>query len=160
MPKVDLNSVPRSHGSGYPEPFHEPCKDRFTERLSQATLLTQFGVNLVTLRPGAWSSQRHWHEKEDEFVYVLSGEVTLLTDSGEEVLRAGDAAGFKSNNGDGHCLQNRSKADALVLEVGSRMAGEQVWYSDIDMKTNVGGKPTHYAHRDGRPYADAGRKGP
>ena len=158
--RIDPKTVTPVIGTLYPAPFDQPCRARERRKLGDEAGLTQFGVNLLRLPPGTWSSQRHWHEKEDEFVYVLSGEVTLLTDSGEEVLRAGDAAGFKSNNGDGHCLQNRSKADALVLEVGSRMEGEQVWYSDIDMKTNVGGKPTHYAHRDGRPYADAGRKGP
>lgn len=158
--RIDPRTVAPVIGTLYPPPFDEPCRSRERRKLGDEAGLTQFGVNLLRLPPGAWSSQRHWHEKEDEFVYVLSGEVTLVTDSGEEVLRAGDAAGFKSNNGDGHCLQNRSNADATVLEVGSRIAGEQVWYSDIDMKTNVGSKPTPYAHRDGRPYEDKGRKGP
>jgi uncharacterized cupin superfamily protein len=134
MPKVDLNSVPRSHGSGYPEPFHEPCKDRFTERLSQATLLTQFGVNLVTLRPGAWSSQRHWHEKEDEFVYVLSGELVLVEDDGETLLRAGDAAAWKAGVRNGHHLQNRGRVDAQFIAIGSRDNDDFGEYSDIDLR--------------------------
>jgi uncharacterized cupin superfamily protein len=99
--------------------------------------LTQYGVNLLRLPPGAWSSQQHWHAKEDEFVYVLSGEVVLVTNFGDELLRAGDRAGFKADDPDGHCLQNRSAADAMVLEVGSRIPGESATYSDIDMKARL-----------------------
>ena len=113
--------------------------------------MTQFGVNLLRLPPGAWSSQRHWHTAEDEFVYVLSGEVTLVTDSGDEILRAGDCAGFKAGDPNGHCLQNRSQADAVVLEIGSRFPEEDACdYPDIDMIAPAGAP--HYAHRDGTPY--------
>jgi len=119
--------------------------------------LTQFGVNLLRLPPGAWSSQRHWHTGEDEFVYVLSGEVVLLSDGGEEVLRAGDAAGFKANDGNGHCLQNRSAHDAQVLEIGTRVPQSMGYYSDIDMIAQPGGGL--YAHRDGTPYPKAERRG-
>src|SRR5581483_9194561 len=90
MPKLDVASIQKRTGSGYPAPFHEPVRSRIRQRLGDAGGLTQFGVNLLTLPPGAWSSQRHWHTGEDEFVYVLSGEVTLITNKGEEVLRAGD----------------------------------------------------------------------
>src|SRR5690348_15374688 len=100
---------------------------------------------LLRLPPGAWSSQRHWHAKEDEFVYVLSGEVVLVTDPGEEVLRAGDCAGFKRSDPDGHCLQNRSTADAMVPEIGSRITGEYATYTDIDMKSKPG---VGYVHKD------------
>jgi len=103
-------------------PFDEPCRKRERRRLGDAAGLTQFGVNLLRLPPGAWSSQRHWHTKEDEFVFVLSGEVVLVTDSGEEVLRAGDAAGFKADDPNGHCLRNRSNRDAQVLEIGTPSA--------------------------------------
>ena len=104
------------------------------------------------------SALRHAHTRQDEFVYVLSGEVVLLTDAGEEVLRAGDAAGFPANDLDGHCLQNRSDKPAEVLEVGTRVAGDAAYYSDIDMVAPAGGKPARFTHRDGTPYPDAGRR--
>jgi uncharacterized cupin superfamily protein len=129
-------------------------------RLGDPAALTQFGVNLLRLPPGAWSSQRHWHTGEDEFVYVLSGEVVLVSDAGEEVLRAGDCAGFPANDRDGHCLQNRSGQDAAVLEIGSRVTGSVAYYPDIDMVAPAGGKPTAYTHRDGTPYEGIRRRGP
>jgi uncharacterized cupin superfamily protein len=124
--------------------------------------LSQFGVNLLRLPPGAWSSQRHWHTSEDEFVYVLSGEVVLVTDGdgGEEVLRAGDAAGFPAGDENGHCLQNRSDRDAEVLEIGTRDPGSIGYYSDIDMVAPARGKPAIYTRRDGTPYPDVRRRGP
>src|SRR5262249_56465364 len=118
--------------------------------LAIAAGLTQYGVNVLRLPPGAWSSQRHWHAKEDEFIYVLSGEVVLATDAGEEVLRAGDCAGFKGGDPDGHCLQNRGTADTMVLEIGSRIPGEYSTYSDIDIKTEPG---VTYNHKHGTSYA-------
>lgn len=158
MPKrIDLPGLEAVVGTLYPPPFDEPCRARERKRLGDAAGLTQFGVNLLRLPPGAWSSQRHWHEREDEFVYVISGEVTLVTDDGEEVLRAGDAAGFKANDRNGHCLQNRSDRDAVVLEIGSRLAGEKAHYSDIDMMSHAAGS---YTHRDGTPYPKAARRGP
>src|SRR6266513_3352291 len=108
MPKLDPTSIPQRKGSSYPEPFNKEPANRIRQRLGDAGGLTQFGVNLLRLPPGAWSSQRHWHTGEDEFVYVVSGEVVLVTDAGEEVLRAGDAAGFPAGDTNGHCLQNRS----------------------------------------------------
>ncbi|HJY47415.1 MAG TPA: cupin domain-containing protein, partial [Stellaceae bacterium] len=104
-------------GTLYPSPYDVPCRPRERTKLGDAAGLSQFGVNLLRLPPGAWSSQRHWHTREDEFVYVLSGEIVLVTDGGEEVLRAADAAGFPAGDTNGHCLQNRSNADALVLEI-------------------------------------------
>lgn len=161
MPKrIDPRTVEPVLGSLYPPPFDKRCRARERRKLGDVAQLTQFGVNLLRLPPGAWSSQRHWHVKEDEFIYVLEGEVTLVTDEGPELLHAGDAAGFKANDPDGHCLQNRSSADALVLEMGSRVPDEVVYYSDIDMRTVPGGKPTPYAHRDGTPYTDFRRRGP
>ncbi len=124
--------------------------------LGNAADLTQFGVNLLRLPTGAWSSQRHWHSEGDEFVYVLSGEVVLVTDTGEETLVTGDAAGFKGGEPDGHCLQNRSEQEALVLEIGSRIAGETGSYSDIDMI----GRGGAYLHKDGTPYPAQERRGP
>lgn len=138
MPKIDLESVKTVSGSRYPAPYDAPCKERVSLRLSDAAGLTQFGVNLLTLKPGVWSSQRHWHEKEDEFVYVIEGEVVLVTDAGEEVLRVGECAGFKAGVRDGHKLENRSNADARLLVVGSRDDADWGEYSDIDMKFHAG----------------------
>ncbi len=115
---------------------------------------------MLHLPPGAWSSQRHWHTANDEFVYVLSGEVTLVTDDGAEILRAGDAAGFRANDPNGHCLQNRSSVNAHVLEIGTRVADDTGHYNDIDMLAPAGGKPAIYTHRDGTPYPDIKRRGP
>ena len=149
--KIDIASAPHIRGAAYPPPFHEPCDARQRWRLGDAAGLSQFGVNLMRLPAGAWSSQRHWHSAEDEFVYILEGEVVLVTDAGEEVLTAGDCAGFKADDGDGHHLQNRSGAEAVLLEIGSRRRGEgSVDYPDIDLQFPKGGKGFH--HRDGRPY--------
>jgi uncharacterized cupin superfamily protein len=134
MGKINQETAPRGEGTRYPAPYDAPCKARRWVRLGDATDLTQFGVNLVTLDPGVWSSQRHWHEKEDEFVFVLEGELVLVTDAGEETLRAGDSAGFKAGVRDGHCLQNRSGAVARFLVVGGRDDDDWGEYSDIDMK--------------------------
>lgn len=147
-------------GTFYPPPYDEPCRVRERTRLGAAAGLTQFGVNLLRLPPGAWSSQRHWHTAEDEFVYVLSGEVVLVTDDGEEVLKAGDSAGFKADDPNGHCLQNRSGRDAQVLEIGTRVAGNMAYYSDIDMVAPAGGRPAAYTQRDGTPYPNIRRRGP
>src|SRR4051812_26473700 len=120
--KLDLNAIASRIGTGYPSPYDEPCRRRERKALGDAAGLTQFGVNLLRLPPGEWSSQRHWHSAEDEFVYVLAGEVTLVTNEGEEVLRSGDCAAFKAGDPNGHHLQNRSNADVLLLEVGNRDA--------------------------------------
>ena len=154
MPKIDLSRLSPVVGSKYPKPFDEPCRKRERRRLGDAAGLTQFGVNLMRLPPGAWSSQRHWHAQEDEFVYVLSGEVWLITDAGEEQLRAGDCAGFKAGVRDGHHLQNRSSSDAVLLEVGSRDDRDYGKYSDIDMVFNSSRYSAEgvFAHKDGRPY--------
>jgi uncharacterized cupin superfamily protein len=158
--RIDVSRLERIVGTLYPPPFDEPCRARERTRLGDVAGLTQFGVNLLRLPPGAWSSQRHWHTGEDEFVFVLSGEVVLVSDASEEVLRAGDAAGFPANDGDGHCLQNRSGQDAVVLEIGSRVLGSVAYYSDIDMVAPAGGKPAAYTHRDGTPYEGIRRRGP
>jgi len=151
MPKkIDLNSVREHMGSGYPSPFDAACARRVRKRLGDAAGLSDFGVNLLRLPPGAWSSQRHWHSHEDEFLFVLEGELVLVTNSGEEVLRAGNCTGFKAGINDGHHLQNRSNRDALVLEVGSRReADDETAYSDIDM---LALKTGAFVHKDGSPY--------
>ena len=151
MPKkIDVNSTQVVVGSRYPPPYHEPCAQRLRRRLGDAAGLTQFGVNLTRLPAGAWSSQRHWHAAEDEFVYVVEGELVLVTDAGEEILRPGDCAGFKAGEPDGHQLQNRSGKDALFLEVGSRRPQEdEVAYPDIDLKIRGG---AGFTRKNGQPY--------
>ena len=148
--KINIAAVSRRVGSGYPAPFDRPCRERIRQALGDAAGLTQFGINLLRLPPGAWSSQRHWHTCEDEFVYVLAGELVLVTDAGEETLRVGDCAGFKAGAADGHHLQNRTNSEALILEVGSRQPdADVVDYPDIDLRWVGPGGPTH---KDGRSY--------
>lgn len=103
--KIDLKTVPVVTGSRYPAPFDAPCAARSRQRLGDAAELTDFGVNLLRLPPGVWSSQRHWHSSEDEFLYVLEGEVVLVTNAGEQILKAADCVGFKAGVADGHHLQ-------------------------------------------------------
>jgi len=158
--RIDAAGLTPIVGTLYPSPFDLPCRARVRTKLGDPAGLMQFGVNLLRLPPGAWSSQRHWHTGEDEFVYVLAGEVVLVTSAGEEVLRAGDSAGFPANDLDGHCLQNRSERDAEVLEIGSRVSGSVGYYPDIDMVAPAGGKPAAYTHRDGTPYQNIRRRGP
>jgi uncharacterized cupin superfamily protein len=155
--KIDLHAAKTVTGSRYPSPYHEPCSKRTRRPLGDAAGLTSFGVNLTRLAPGTWSSQRHWHSAEDEFIYVVEGEVILVTDSGEETLHAGDCAGFKAGSPDGHHLQNRSGRDALYLEVGARRPEEdEVAYPDIDMILPKG--HGGFARKDGKPYPPAERR--
>lgn len=149
--KLKIEAIQSIPGSGYPAPFDEPCRHRERKQLGNAASLTQFGVNLLRLPPGSWSSQRHWHSAEDEFVFILEGEVVLVTDDGEEVLSAGECAGFRANEPDGHHLQNRSSRDAAVLEVGSRSNADATVYPDIDMIIAAG--TDTYTRRDGTPYS-------
>lgn len=150
MPKIDIASVPERTGSSYPAPFHEPCSARIRRRLGDAGGLGDFGVNLLRLEPGVWSSQRHWHSAEDEFVFVLEGEVVLVTGKGEEVLRAGECAAFPKGVADGHHLVNRSQRVAAVLEIGSRSDRDLCTYSDIDM--TVSDSDGIFRHGDGTAY--------
>lgn len=160
MPKrIDPNDLPANLGTFYPPPYDQPCRARERRKLGDAAGLTQFGVNLLQLKPGVWSSQRHWHTEQDEFVYVISGEVVLVTDDGEEILKAGDCAGFKAGEKDGHHLQNRSDSDAMLLEVGTRTPTDSGEYSDIDMAFHIGG-PAKFTRKDGTPYTDIKQRGP
>ncbi len=136
----------------YPEPFNEPCSKREWREMGNALGLTQFGVNLTVLPPGTWSSQRHWHMKEDEFVYILDGEVVLVTDDGEQTLRAGMAAGFPAGKRDGHHLINRSDRPARLIEMGTRAETENGEYSDIDMIFAARDGVESYFHKNGKPY--------
>jgi uncharacterized cupin superfamily protein len=152
MPKIDIASVPSDTVCNYPDPFHRPIEGRARQRLDNAAGLTQFGVNLTTLKPGAWSSQRHWHRNEDEFIYVLSGELVLREDHGETLLKPGDAAGWKADSRVGHCLINRSQRDAVYIEVGTRAAVETAVYPDIDMRAERDKTGARYLHKTGEPY--------
>jgi uncharacterized cupin superfamily protein len=148
--KIDIPTAPRTENSAYPPPFNQPCHGRLRAALGDAAGLSQFGVNLLHLPPGRWSSQRHWHTDEDEFVWVLSGEVVLVTDTGEQTLHAGDCAGFPAGEPNGHHIQNRSAAEAVLLEVGSRRpATDSVDYPDIDLRWS---EATGDVRRDGTPY--------
>lgn len=151
MPKIDVSAAPKRTGTGYPPEFNVPCAERVRHRLGDAGGLTDFGVNLMHLPPGCWSSQRHWHSNEDEFVYVLEGELTLVEEDGATVLRAGDCAAFRKDSGNGHHLINKSDRVAIYLDVGTRSpASDVVTYSDIDMKlTQAEGR---FVHKDGTPY--------
>ncbi len=154
MPKIDLETVPVLTGTGYPAPFAGAVAGRSRMRIGDAGGLTQYGVNICTLKPGAASAHRHWHKNEDEFVYMLSGEAVLVEDSGESVLTAGDAAAFPAGAADGHHLVNRSKADAVFLEVGTRAVSESVEYADpaVDMRAVKDEKGWRYLHKDGQSW--------
>jgi uncharacterized cupin superfamily protein len=152
MPKIDIAALPLDTATNYPAPFNKAVEGRARKRLGKAAGLTQFGVNLCTLKPGAASSQRHWHENEDEFVYVLAGEVVLCEDGGETVLKPGDAAGWQAGVPKGHCLVNRSDRDAVFLEVGTRAKTERAHYSDIDMMVVRDHREFRYTHKNGAPY--------
>ncbi len=149
---LDPKSVTPRRGSAYPAPFGEPLAGREKRALGDPLQLTQFGVNLVTLAPGSWSSQRHWHANEDEFIYVLEGEVTLVTDAGEETLGPGMAAGFPAGKADGHHLINRSEKPVVYLEVGTRAANEVAAYSDIDMVARKCDGRFVFTRKNGEPY--------
>ncbi|HJS91758.1 MAG TPA: cupin domain-containing protein [Steroidobacteraceae bacterium] len=151
MKKIDISAAEVTVGSGYPTPYDEPCRQRKRVRLGNAAGLSQFGVNLLRLPTGVWSSQRHWHSAEDEFVYVLEGEVVLVSAAGEEVLRAGECAGFRAGDEDGHHLQNRADREAVLLEIGTRNPqADAVDYPDIDLMIRAGARA--FLHKDGTPY--------
>jgi uncharacterized cupin superfamily protein len=149
MPKIDIAALPLDRTTGYPPPFNKAVEGRERKRLGRAAGLTQFGVNICTLKPGASSSQRHWHEKEDELVYVLEGEVVLLEDTGETTLKAGDAAAWKAGAANGHCLINRTNRDAKIIEIGTRAPGEVAHYPDIDLKVVRDEQGARYTRKDG-----------
>ncbi|MFN7056596.1 cupin domain-containing protein [Hyphomonas sp.] len=155
MPRIDIAEAPEGQGTRYPAPFGAPCAGRRWRALGAAAGLTQFGVNLVTLDAGVWSSQRHWHTDEDEFVWVLEGEVVMVTDAGREVLRAGDCAGFPAGRADGHHFINESDAPARLLVAGSRSEADACHYSDIDMHLHPGrydDSAPRYTRKDGTPF--------
>jgi uncharacterized cupin superfamily protein len=148
MPKIDLQSIPQINRTGYPAPFDQAVQGRWYRRVAPATGLTDFGVSHVVLKPGAWSSQRHWHAGEDEFLVMVAGQAVLIDDGGEHLLGAGDCAAFPKSDGNGHHLVNRSDADCTFVVVGggTNQGGD---YPDIDMTFDADGT---YRHKDGMPY--------
>jgi uncharacterized cupin superfamily protein len=157
MPKIDIAHAPRFKGASYPPPFDLPCREREGIRLGNTAGLTQFGVNIMTLKPGVWASQRHWHAREDEFVYVITGELVLIEDGGEIILQPGDCAAWPAGIRDGHHLVNRSTVPASFLVVGSRRDDDWGEYPDIDLRFNADRysgrrQGPGFAHKDGTPY--------
>lgn len=151
-PAFDPMDVPPRIGNSYPAPFDEGSKEREKRRLGDFGGLTNFGVNLTILPPGQGSALRHWHTMQDEFVFVVSGELTLITDAGEQILPAGMCAAFPKNRADGHCLVNRSDAPASYLEVGDRTPGDEVDYPGADLRVGwVDGGP-QFQKKDGTAY--------
>ena len=152
MPKIDLDRVPAKAGSSYPAPFKAMADGRIKQALGDAGGLTQFGVNLTRLPPGAATAQRHWHETEDELVFVVSGDLVLIEEGGETPLGAGEAATFKAGHADGHYLLNRSAADAVVLEIGTRASDERCHYPDIDLVYEKRSGQIRFTNKAGEPY--------
>jgi uncharacterized cupin superfamily protein len=157
MPKIDVDKLPIDTRTGYPEPFRQAVVGRERKRLGVAAGLDQFGVNLSRLKPGAASSQRHWHQFEDEFIYVIEGELVLVENDGESLLHPGDAAGWKAGVANGHCLINRTDRDAVYLEIGTRAPREVAEYSEIDMRAERNGADQRYVHKSGAPYPSSER---
>jgi uncharacterized cupin superfamily protein len=152
MPKIDIAKLQTDTRTAYPAPFDRVVMGRIRKRLGNAVGLDQFGVNLTTLKPGAASALRHWHEREDELVYILEGEVVLIEDEGETVLKPGDAAGFKADSRNGHQLVNKSQRDAVYLEIGTRSKHERVDYPDVDLMVVRDDSGMRYTHKNGEPY--------
>jgi len=156
MPKIDIAKASVRTRSVYPDPWGAVTQGREKSALGDLAGLTQFGVNLTRLKPGAASVLRHWHETEDEFVYVLEGEIVLIEDGGTTVLRPGDAAGFKAGVSNGHHLVNKSQRDALYLEVGTRAKRERAHYSDVDLVYDKDEHGFRFSRRSGEPYPKNG----
>lgn len=152
MPKIDIGAVPTDTSTLYPQQFRDVVNGREKQKLGNAVGLTQFGVNLTRIKPGAASALRHWHHHEDEFIYMIEGELVLVENDGEILLKPGDAAGFKAGVNNGHCLINRSTRDALYLEVGTRAPSERVDYPDVDCVLERSGVTATYSRRSGEPY--------
>ncbi|MDP6120990.1 MAG: cupin domain-containing protein [Rhodospirillales bacterium] len=152
LPAFDPMCVTAQSRSNYPASFQALVRGRHRRALGDAAGLNNFGVNLTRLEPGAASAQRHWHTLQDEFIYILEGEATLVTEAGEQTLTTGMAAGFPAGLADGHHLVNRGAGDLLYLEVGDRTAGDEVDYPDIDLKRGLLDGKGRFVHDDGTPY--------
>jgi len=152
LPALDPAQVPARVGSAYPEPFKSRVATRRKQRLGDALGLKNFGVNITTIPPGAVSALRHWHSHEDEFIYIVSGELVLVTNDGEQRLTPGMCAGFPAGKADGHCLVNRTQRDAVYLEVGDRRPDDAVTYSDDDIAGRATPQGRRFSRKDGTPY--------
>lgn len=152
MPKIDMSKGVVRTTTIYPAPFASITQGREKMTLGTLASLTQFGVNLTRLKPGAASALRHWHEEEDEFVYILEGEATLIEDEGETILKAGECAGFKAGVANGHHLVNRSTSDVVYLEIGTRSPRERAHYPDHDLVFVRDGKEAQFRRKSGEPY--------
>ena len=152
MTIIDPSQVASRTGSNYPDRFKSVVAGREKKRLGDAAGLKNFGVNLTTLPPKSRSALCHWHTKQDEFIYVLSGELTLITDEGEEIVSAGQAAGFPAGEVNGHCLYNHSDQIATYLEIGDRIPDDQVIYPDDDLIAKASEQGWQFIHKDGTPY--------
>jgi len=149
----DPLTLPESNATSYPEPFRAANQRRWNRRLGDHAKLRNFGVNLTRIVPGGQSSHRHAHTRQDEFIYVLEGEVVLESNAGAEMLRAGMCAGFPAGTGNAHRFVNRSARDVLLLVVGDRTAGDEVAYPEIDMHGRMGGDGKYsFTRKDGTPY--------
>ena len=152
MPKIDIAKIPSRQMTVYPKEFHYAIAGRHKQALGDAVGLTQFGVNITRIEAGTSSALRHWHETEDEFIYMLEGELVLVENDGETVLKPGDCAGFRMGSGVGHQLVNRTGKDAVYLEVGTRSKSERVHYPDVDLVLERDERGRRYLHRSGEPY--------
>ena len=151
---LDPETIEPRHGTtAYPPPFRAVCEGRAKRALGSVFALTQFGVNMTELAPGAATAQRHWHEREDEFVFILDGTATLVTDAGETELAAGTCAGFPAGRADGHMIVNRGTTPVRLLEIGSRAAEEVGHYPDIDLRMEKRDGAMRFTSKDGTPYA-------
>ena len=151
MPKINLSSIPKTTGSGYPGSYADGFEKRGQQRIGDASGLSQFGANLVTLAPGGMSSLRHWHEKQDEFLVMTAGQLVLVDDHGSTVLNPGDCAAFPAGDANGHHIVNNSDADGQFVVVGTRTETETGWYSDVDMKVEFAQGTPKFTRRDGTP---------
>ncbi len=149
---INLENVTNNYSSNYPEEFKPVVAGRTKKTLGDAAALQNFGVNLVELAPESSSALRHWHDQQDEFIYVLSGEITLVTDAGEEVLLTGDCAGFAAGVANGHCLINRSQEIVTYLEIGDRTPNDKVTYPDDDLVAERSATGWIFTHKDGKLY--------
>ncbi|HEX9953666.1 MAG TPA: cupin domain-containing protein [Allosphingosinicella sp.] len=149
MPKLDLGAIEASNRTGYPPPYNGPMGKRWQRRLSAAAGLQDFGANHVTLEPGGISSQRHWHEDEDELVVMVAGEAVLVEEEGETLLRAGEVAAFPKGVANGHHLVNRSDLDCVFVAIGKPALGH-CHYPDIDL--HIHGASGGFTRKDGTPY--------
>ena len=152
MPKLDLDAIPQLCATTYPQPFAADMAKRYVRRLALATGLTDFGVSLVALEPGGMSSQRHWHDDEDEFLVMLEGEAALIEDEGETILRPGDCAAFPKAVPNGHHLVNRSDRPCTFVVFGKTTDGT-CHYPDVDLHWD--GATQRYTRKNGEPYAGA-----